>query len=291
MKKSTFLRTLKPRFQQFRESVYLLNRNPVTRFAFISVVLLILLAICVPFFISNPQTNRIDKLLPPSGKHLFGTDELGRDLLVRVLLGTRVSISTGLIAVALAMLIGVPLGAIAGFYGGVVYEVIMRITDIFLGFPPLLLAMSVAAFLGPSLQNATIAISLAWWPWYTRIVCGQTSSLRERQFVKAAMAIGSPSYKTIYRHIIPNCIAPVIVQASMDLGSVILTVSSLSFLGLGAQAPTPEWGLIVSTSRVYFLDSWWYTIFPGAAITFSVLVFSLLGDGLREVMDPRTRNA
>ncbi len=290
MKNSNFIRALKPKLQQFRESVYLLNRNPVTRFTFISVILLILIAIFAPMIIANPPTNPVDKLLPPSWQHPFGTDEMGRDLLVRVLLGTRVSISTGLIAVILAMLIGVPLGAIAGFFGGAVNELIMRITDVFLGFPPLLLAMCISAFLGPSLENATIAIALAWWPWYTRIVCGQTSSLRERPFVKAAQAIGTPSYKTIFRHIIPNCIAPVIVQASMDLGSVILTISSLSFLGLGAQAPTPEWGLTISTSRLYFLNSWWYTIFPGAAITFTVLVFSLLGDGLREIMDPRTRN-
>lgn len=294
MKNSVFLKTLKPRLDLFRESIALLNRNLLTRFSFYAVLILLLIGLLAPLFLPAAQhvhqaTNPTEKLLGPSLKHPFGTDELGRDLFKKVLLGTRISLQTALVAVSCAVLIGVPLGAAAGFFGGLIDEIMMRITDIFLSFPPLLLAMSIAAFMGPSLRNATLAIAVAWWPWFARIVRGQAVSMRERQFVRAAEAIGTPSYRIIYKHIIPNCIAPIIVQSTMDLGAVILTISSLSFLGLGAQPPQPEWGLIVSTSRNYFLNAWWYSIFPGAAIAFTVLVFNLLGDGLREIMDPRTR--
>jgi peptide/nickel transport system permease protein len=233
----------------------------------------------------NPQ----EQLQAPSIDHPFGTDELGRDVFKRVLLGAKISLQTALVAVGLALLIGVPLGAIAGYYGGMIDEIIMRITDIFLGFPPLLLAIAISSFLGPSLKNAMLAIALSWWPWYTRIVRGQAVSLKERQFVKAARAIGTKSSTILYKHIVPNAIAPIMVQTSMDIGGVILTIASLSFLGLGAQPPTPEWGLMVSTSRNYFLNGWWYSIFPGLAIFFTVLVFNLLGDGLREILDPKTR--
>jgi peptide/nickel transport system permease protein len=181
------------------------------------------------------------------------------------------------------------LGAIAGGLGGVVDEIIMRITDVFLSFPPLLLAIAIAAFLGPNLRNAMLAIAISWWPWYTRIIRGQAVSIRERQFVRAARAIGTPRSSIIFKHILPNTFAPVIVQASMDIGGVILTIASLSFLGLGAQPPTPEWGLLISTSRTYFLNAWWYSTFPGLAIFITVLVFNLIGDGFREVLDPKTR--
>lgn len=295
MGESQLIKSLKPKLKEIKVSIYLLKRNKLTKFALYGVILLILIAIIVPIILPSAQhidqdANPKDKLLPPSSSHPFGTDELGRDVLKRVLLGTRISLNTALVAVGLALLIGIPLGAIAGFFGGFIDEIIMRFTDIFLGFPPLLLAIAIAAFLGPSLSNAMLAIAVSWWPWYTRIVRGQAVSLKERQFVKAARAIGTPPRMIIFNHIVPNCIAPIIVQASMDIGGVILTIASLSFLGLGAQAPTPEWGLMVSTSRNYFLIAWWYSIFPGLAIFFTVLVFNLLGDGLREILDPKTRN-
>jgi len=285
---------LKPRLKDLKLTFYLLNRNKLTQASLIIVFILLLLAIISPWIVPYPQhatggVNPQDKLLPPSWGYPFGTDELGRDIFSRVLYGTRISLRTAVLAVGLALLIGVPLGAIAGAVGGAVDEVIMRITDIFLGFPPLLLAILIAAFLGPNLTNAMLAIAIAWWPWYTRLIRGQAVSMRERQFVRAARAIGTPTYKIVFSHILPNVIAPVIVQASMDLGGVILTAASLSFLGLGAQPPTPEWGLMVSTSRNYFLNAWWYSIFPGLAIFITVLVFNLLGDGLREVLDPKTR--
>jgi peptide/nickel transport system permease protein len=234
-------------------------------------------------------TEPANSLLPPGAEHFFGTDEQGRDIFSRVLFGTRISLQTALLSVGFALLIGVPLGAFAGAIGGVADEIIMRITDVFLSFPPLLLSIAIAALLGPNLQNAMLAIALSWWPWYTRLIRGQAVSVKERQFVRAANALGAHPVSTIFRHIVPNCIAPVIVQASMDIGGVILTISSLSFLGLGAQAPTPEWGLMISTSRNYIMNAWWYSIFPGAAIFIAVLTFNLLGDGIREILDPKTR--
>jgi len=275
-------------------SFYLLNRNRLQKISLIVIVLLVLIAIFAPWISPFPThatgaTNPDDKLLAPSARYIFGTDELGRDLLSRVIFGTRISLQTALVAVGLALLIGVPLGAIAGGLGGAADEIIMRITDVFLSFPPLLLAIAIAAFLGPNLQNAMLAIAISWWPWYTRIVRGQAVSIRERQFVRAARAIGTPMPQIIFKHIMPNTMAPVIVQASMDIGGVILTIASLSFLGLGAQAPIPEWGLLISTSRTYFLNAWWYSTFPGIAIFITVLVFNLVGDGIREVLDPRTR--
>lgn len=291
---SDFYKTLQPRIREMRMSLYLLTRNRLQLASLIIIVLLVLIALLAPVISPYPEhaisaTNPDDKLLPPSSQYLFGTDELGRDMFSRVIYGTRISLQTALIAVGLALLIGMPLGAIAGGFGGVVDEVIMRITDVFLSFPPLLLAIAIAAFLGPNLENAMLAIAISWWPWYTRIIRGQAVSIRERQFVRAARAIGAPMSRIIFKHILPNTLAPVIVQASMDIGGVILTIASLSFLGLGAQPPIPEWGLLISTSRTYFLNAWWYSTFPGIAIFITVLVFNLIGDGIREVLDPRTR--
>ena len=287
-------RVLRSRVREWRLSFHLLWRNSLTRLAFMVAILLVLLALFAPVIAPYPEhagsvTNPAEMLQPPSAENLFGTDEQGRDVFSRVLFGARISLRAALIAVGLALAIGIPLGAIAGAVGGFVDEIIMRITDVFLSFPPLLLSIAIAALMGPSLQNAILAIALSWWPWYTRLIRSQAISIKERQFVRAAVAIGVRPGTIIVRHIVPNCIAPVIVQASMDIGGVILTIASLSFLGLGAQAPTPEWGLMINTSRNYLMSAWWYSIFPGVAIFISVLVFNLLGDGIREILDPKTR--
>jgi len=294
-KKSIYFNVLmKRKLETLKEHLYLLKQNKLTFVALIIILSLVIIAIIAPIIAPIPShiygdVNPQDKLLAPSRVYFFGTDEAGRDLFSRVLYGTRISLLGSLTTVVMALLIGVPLGLMAGFYGGFIDELIMRILDMFLSFPPLLLAMVIAAFLGPSLQNAILSLIISWWPWYARLTRGQVVSIKEREFVRAAHAIGTPSWQIMFKHILPNCISPVIVQASMDLGGVVLTLAALSFLGLGAQAPTPEWGLIVNTSRTYFLKAWWYSVFPGMAIFITVLCFNLLGDGLREVLDPKTK--
>lgn len=290
---NNFIESFKPKWNSFKESMYLLARNKLSLLAFAIIILLVLSAIFAPVIVPYPEdvysTHIEQKLEAPSSEHIMGTDELGRDVFSRLVYGARVSISTALIAVGVALVIGIPLGAIAGTFGGWVDNVIMRITDVFLSFPPLLLAIALVTLLGPGLTNAIIAIVVSWWPWYTRLVRGQAISIKERKFVQAAETIGTSKAKIIFSHIVPNCISPVIVQASMDIGGVILTVASLSFLGLGAQLPTPEWGLMISNGRRFFPDSWWYCIFPGLAIFITVLCFNLLGDAIREILDPKTR--
>ncbi len=288
------IKELKPKIREFKLSLYLLTRNHVTMMSLVVLCSLTLIAVFAPYIVPYPShcyiaNNPADKLLPPSGQYFFGTDELGRDIFSRVLYGTRISLWAAVSVVGVALLLGTFLGAIAGTMGKVADEVIMRITDLFMSFPSLLLSIALTALLGPSLYNAEIALIVSWWPWYARLVRGQAISLKERQFVKAAEAIGTPRIVIVLRHIIPNCISPVIVQASMDMGCVIIALASLSFLGLGAQAPTPEWGLMVSTSKNYFMNAWWYSVFPGIAIFITVMAFNLLGDGLREILDPKTR--
>lgn len=290
---NNFMESMKPKWNSFKESMYLLARNKLSLLAFAIIILLVLGAVFAPVIVPYPEdvysTHIEQKLEAPSSDHIMGTDELGRDVFSRLVYGARVSISTALIAVGVALVIGIPLGAIAGTFGGWVDNVIMRITDVFLSFPPLLLAIALVTLLGPGLTNAIIAIVVSWWPWYTRLVRGQAISIKERKFVQAAETIGTSKAKIIFSHIVPNCISPVIVQASMDIGGVIMTVASLSFLGLGAQQPQPEWGLMISVGRASFPDKWWCCIFPGIAIFLTVLSFNLLGDAIREILDPKTR--
>ncbi len=285
---------IKPKLKELRLSIYLLTRNTLTRISLIILLVLILIAVFAPQIAPYPthlllENNPTDKLMPPSSQYFFGTDELGRDIFSRILYGARLSLEASVYVVGFALVIGTILGAIAGTIGKLVDEIIMRITDLFMSFPPLLLTIAITAVLGPSLKNAQFAIILTWWPWYARLARGQAISLRERQFIKAAEAIGTPTYKIILSHIIPNCISPIIVQASMDMGTVILALAGLGFLGLGAQPPIPEWGLMISTSRNYFMNAWWYSAFPGLAILITVMTLNLLGDGLREILDPKTR--
>jgi len=277
----------KRRFGEAEIIVHVLRSDLLSMFALAVIVILIFIAIFVPL-IAPSKTDSI--FLPPSFSHPFGTDGLGRDLFIRVLLGARISLMVGILVVALSLLIGCPLGVIAGYFKGtIVDEVIMRITDMFLALPPLLLAIAIAATLGYSLTNAMIATAISWWPWYTRLMRAQAVSLRERPFVEAAKGLGVGELKIVFRHILPNSLAPIIVQATMDIGSAILLTSGLSFLGLGAQPPTPEWGLMVNQGRSYLGSFWWYATFPGLAIFITVMVFNLLGDGLRKALDPRLR--
>lgn len=237
------------------------------------------------------EPNLSEKFQPPSREHLLGTDYLGRDVLSRILYGGRSSLTIGFLVVTVAALIGIPLGAIAGYYGGWIDDALMRITDIFLAFPPLLLAIAIAAALGPSFTNAMIAIAITWWPWYARLVRAQTLSLRERHFVEAARSIGVSNTNIIRRHVLPLVLTPVLVQATMDIGSAILVGAAISFIGLGVQPPTPDWGKMISTGRIYFLERPWYAGAAGLAIFLVALAFNLLGDAVRDVADPRTRRA
>lgn len=255
------------------------------------VLALVVVAIFAPWIApySPTRINLRERLQPPSGKHLFGTDDAGRDILSRVIYGSRVTLRICALVVGLTLVIGTLLGLVSGFFGGWVDELVMRISDVFLAFPALILAMAIAAALGPSLENAIVAMVAIWWPRYARVTRGQVLSIREIDFVAAARAAGASSFRIMLRHILPNCISPVVVQATLDLGEVVLTAATLSFIGFGAQPPTPEWGAMVSVGRNFLRDYWWYTTFPGLAILITVMGFNLLGDAVRDILDPRLR--
>jgi peptide/nickel transport system permease protein len=258
------------------------------------IVVTIAVAVLAPHIAPYPAQGRGDSNLKerfqaPSTHHLMGTDNQGRDILSRVIYGARIPLIISFTVTAVIVIIGVPLGGIAGYYGGRVDEVVMRITDVFLAFPSLILAITFVAFLGPSIRNVMIAIVVSWWPWYTRLVRGVAVSLRERPYVEAARTMGVRNLTIIWRHILPNAFGPVIVQMTLDIGTVILAAAALSFIGLGAQAPTAEWGLMISEGKDYILQQWWIGTFAGLAIFILVLAFNFVGDGLRDVLDPRSK--
>jgi len=269
-----------------------LRRNPLLATGAALSLLIVLAGVLAPLVAPHPAdayvaTHPTQTLLQPSGLHPFGTDQLGRDVLTRVLYGARISPVIAFFVLLFSCLVGIPLGIVAGYFGGVIDDILMRITDVFLAFPALLLALAFAAVLTPSIGNTTLAIALTWWPWYTRLIRGQAASVAGRQYVEAARALGVSHRRILLRHILPNSITPLIVQVSLDVSAVILTASALSFLGLGAQDPTPDWGLMVSQGQSYFTTQWWLVTFPGAAILLTAVAFNLLGDGLRDVLDPR----
>lgn len=240
---------------------------------------------------AGPHVNLARRLQLPSGTHWLGTDELGRDVLSRVLLGLRISLAGGLGIVAITALVGIPLGLLAGFYTGRLDEGVMRLADLFMSIPYIPLAMALAAALGPSLTNAVVASAIPWWPWYARVIRAEVLSVRERTFVDAARALGGSDLRLVLRHVLPACVPVILVQATLQVGLAILTLASLSFLGLGPRPPVPELGLMISLARNLLPDRWWMTAAPGAAIAVSVLAFNLLGDGLRDRLDPRLRSA
>lgn len=225
----------------------------------------------------------------PSWAHPFGTNELGQDVLSLVMAGTTVSVLAGLSVVLIGTVIGTLVGAIAGFAGGWIDEVLMRLTDLTLTIPGLILAMAVAAALGPGFANMIIAISLSWWPGYARLVRGEVLAVREESYVNAARAIGAKPSRILLRHILPNAVSPIIVKMSLDMGFAILMVAGLGFIGIGIRPPTPEWGTLLSISRSYMPDYWWTAMAPGMAMFFAVFGFNLLGDGLRDILDPKAR--
>jgi peptide/nickel transport system permease protein len=269
-----------------------LRANPLLVAGGLTAVLILVVAAAAPLLAPFPgdagsATHPFFVLRPPSAQHWFGTDQVGRDVLSRVIYGARISPLVAVIVLVIACVIGIPLGIAAGYFGGWVDEVIMRVTDVFLAFPSLLLALALAAVLPTSLTSLTIAIAVTWWPWYTRLIRGQAASVAGRPYIDSCRALGIPAWRIIARHVLPNSVTPLIVQVSLDVGGVILTASALSFLGLGAQDPTPDWGLMVSEGQTYFTTDWWVATFPGIAILVTAFAFNLLGDGLRDLLDPK----
>ena len=282
------------RGRELIRSMNLILNNPLTTFGLLVILALLITAIFAPFLAPFPDqgkglSNLGERLEPPTFKHPLGTDNLGRDILSRIIFGARISLKAAIVVVMISMSIGVPLGLIAGYFGGKTDEVIMRFADMILAFPSLLLAIAIVASLGPSLINALIAIALPWWPWYTRLMRSQVISTKEMQFVESARAIGASRWRIMFRHILPNCLSPIIVNATVDMGYVILAIASLGFLGLGTQPPAADWGVMVSDGREFFMKQWWISTFSGAAIFLTVLAFNLTGDGIREALDPKIR--
>ncbi len=281
------------RNSEWRRVVRGLRKSPLAVLGSVIIGILIAIAIFAPFLAPySPTKMRLsERLSPPSSRHIFGTDDVGRDILSRVIYGSRISLRICTVVVGLTIGIGTILGVTAGYLGGWVDELIMRISDVFLAFPALILAMAIAAALGPSLENVILAMVVIWWPRYARVARGQVLVLREIDYMVAAKAIGISGGRTFIHHILPNCISPIIIQATLDLGEVLLTAATLSFIGFGAQPPTPEWGAMISLGRNYLRDNWWYATFPGLAILITVMGFNLLGDAARDVLDPRLRRS
>ena len=266
-------------------------RNRLTLFGLAVMLLVVFTAIFAPVLMpDSPTALRLgQRLRPPGTQFLLGTDELGRDILSRIIGGTQVSLQIGLIVIGLAGTTGYLLGSASGYLRGRFDGVVMRVMDVILAFPPLILAMAIASFLGPDLNNAMIAIAIVHIPKYTRIARGEALSLRESLFVLSARSTGASHWRIITRHIMPNSLASILVIATLDFGLVILTAASLGFIGLGAQPPTPEWGLMVADGRKYLVDAPWVATFPGLTIVLVVIAANVFGDGLRDFLDPRLR--
>jgi peptide/nickel transport system permease protein len=258
------------------------------------IVILVLVAFTgrhwVPYPADAGFTTHVEtRLTGPSRANVFGTDEYGRDVFTRTIWATQTSLIAGAVIVLVGGLIGVSLGGIAGYFGGLVNELIMRLTDIMLTIPGIFLALAITAALGPSILHAMIALSVTWWPGYCRLVQAQVLSIREEDYVEAARCVGAPRLRVIFSHILPNCLSAILVKASMDFGFAVLNLAALGFIGVGAQPPVPEWGAMISKGREFLPYGWWYSTFPGVAMFLTVFGFNVLGDGVRDLLDPRAR--
>ncbi len=282
---------LRSELNRSRRKVPPFLRSPLTVAGLIIVSIFVFLAVAAPLVAPyDPDKQTLSqRLKPPSAQHYLGTDSLGRDVFSRIVWGARISLTIGLVVVISAAVFGTLVGLIAGYLGGFVDDALMRITDIFFAFPSLILAMAIAAALGPSLTTAMIAIAVVTWPVYARLVRGQVLSLRKREFVEAAESVGASNARIIRKHLLPNSLSPILVQASFDMGGAILIAAGLSFIGFGAQPPLAEWGVMISDARKYVSTQPWLPLFPGLAILVTVAAFNLIGDGLRDALDPRLR--
>ncbi len=282
------------RWENFRRGVYRFRSNTLSMVGLCMLLIVIVIAFIAPMIVPYPEdsigaTHVLERFQSPSKAHFFGTDKIGRDIFSRVFMGTGLALQVGIVIISIAATIGVTLGAVAGYFGRWIDDLIMRITDIFLAVPALVLAIAITAALGKGITNVMIGISLVWWPGFARLTRSLVLSLKEEAFVEAANGIGASHARILFRHILPNAVSPIIVKMSTDFGFAVLTAAALGFIGLGAQPPTPEWGAMINDGRAYFPSEWWVATFPGLAIFVVVFSWNLLGDGLRDVLDPRSR--
>ena len=278
--------------KELRDTYRFWKRSPLSVIGTFVILGLIVIAIIAPLLAPHdPLAQELQtlRLKAPTVEHPFGTDQLGRDIFSRVIWGSRISLRIALIVALISGPTGLITGVVSGFFGGRIDEVLMRITDMFLAFPKLILAMAVASALGPNLNNAILAIAVASWPAYARLARGETLVIREHDYVEAARALGASNFRILLRHVLPMCLPTIIVRVSLDMGGIILTAAGLGFIGFGAQPPTPEWGIMVSDGRNFLHEQWWVSTFPGIAILIVVLGFNLLGDGVRDILDPRQK--
>jgi peptide/nickel transport system permease protein len=277
--------------QGFRSRLwYRFRRNGLSVVGLAIVVGVTLMALLAPWVTPYPShagsfIDFANTSQPPSAAHWFGTDTIGRDVLTRVVYAYRISLALGVVVLGMAAPVGIVMGLMAGYYGGWVETVLMRLTDVFISVPPLVLALAILGFLQPTLGNAMMAVSTMWWPWYARLTYNLARSVRVEGYVVAAEVVGASQSHILYREILPNCVPPLLTKLTLDMGFVILVGSSLSFLGLGVQPPTPDLGTMVADGAKFLPDLWWISIFPGLAILVAVLGFNLLGDGLRDMFD------
>jgi peptide/nickel transport system permease protein len=277
--------------REFLFTLKLLSKNPSAVAGFVIIAAMVIIALTAPYIAPyDPiKISLRERLSEPSMVHLFGTDEMGRDILSRVMHGARISLRIGVLVIGIAGGLGAVIGAVAGYLGRQADNIIMRVMDVILSFPPLVLAMALAAALGPNLNNAILAVAFVMIPKFARMVRGEALAVKEKQFIAAARASGAGSMWIILHHIIPNCFSSIIILATLLLGETILIAASLSFIGLGAQPPVPEWGAMISVGRKFLMDQWWYPTFPGLFILVTVIGFNILGDALRDILDPRIR--
>jgi peptide/nickel transport system permease protein len=265
--------------------------NPLSLSGILFILILVLTGVLAPVLAPyDPvEISPGRRLTPPNEANWLGTDEVGRDILSRVIYGARISLRIGVTIVFCAAALGLVIGLVSGYFGGVLDQTLMRFTDIFMSFPTLILAIAMTAALGPSLFNAVLAMVIVWWPIYARLIRGEVLSVKEKEYIRAIQALGAKPFKIIFFHILPNTIDVVVVRASIDFGNAVMFCAALSFIGLGAQPPQPEWGAMVTTGRDYLRDAWWLVTFPGLAIFLTVMGFNLFGDSLRDFLDPKLR--